>query len=239
MQNKLIIKFTLSFFFVLFFCSVLKAEVGSTVVYKAKFVLKNGSSFVGYLPITGYDVYLNSTRRNEHCSDKSFQMMLIKHFSHNEFEQSFKVYKNIYLVHCGQKYDAFYLGCVDKTRINTLRVRDIKYTVFLDAEYARYDWYVYDIQEVDSSVIEVIRNQHPVNYEELQMDTTEGEGMGTKACFINFNPKISSSELYHLIAELSRILQMNTEGTKTVSPSQLAMLKAKIIFVFYGYVGPC
>lgn len=232
-------KIILSFLFAFFLCSALRADIGSTVVYKAKFVLKNGSSFVGYLPITGYDVYLDSNGRNEHCSDKAFQLMLIKYFSQNADKQRFHVYDHIYLVHRGQKDRVFYIGCVDKTSIKALRVRDIKYTVFLDAAYAPYDWQVYGIQEVDPSVIEVIRRRPPVNYEELLLSTTEGEGMGQYACFINFNPDISSSELYRLVAELSRKLQMGKDGTKIILPSQTALLNAKNIFIFYGYIGPC
>lgn len=232
-------KIILSFLFAFFLCSALRADVGSTVVYKAKFVLKNGSSLVGYLPIAGYDVYLDSNGRNEHCSDKAFQLMLIKHFSQNGDQPRFSVYDHIYLVHHSQKDRVHTIGCVDKTSIQALRVRDIKYTVFLDAVYAPYDWYVYGIQEVDPSVIEVIRRSPPINYEELLLSTTEGEGMGQYACFINFNPDISSSEFYRLVAELSRKLQMGKDGTKIIPPAQAALLKAKNIFIFYGYIGPC
>lgn len=232
-------KITLAFLLALFLCSPLQADVGSTVVYKAKFMLKNGSSVVGYLPITGYDVSLDSNNRNEHCSDKAFQLMLIKHFSPSADKEPFQVYDHIYLVHRGTKDRAFNIGCVDKTKIKTLRVRDIKYTVFLDAAYAPYDWQVYGIQAVEPPVIEVIRSRPPINYEELLLSTTEDDGLGNYACFINFNPEISSSELYQLIAELSRKLQLGRDGNKFIPPAQVALLQAKNIFIFYGYIGPC
>jgi hypothetical protein len=76
-------------------------------------VLKNGSSFVGYLPISGYDENLDANGRNEYCSDKAFQMMLINQFSKNVEQQTFQVYDHIYLVHCGQKDQQFFIGCVD------------------------------------------------------------------------------------------------------------------------------
>ena len=162
--------------------------------------------------------------------------MLIKYFAQTD-KQRFDVYNHIYLVHCGQKDQVFYIGCVDKTRINSLRVSDIKYTVFMDATYASYDWYVYGIQQVDHSVIEIIRLP-PVNYEQLLIND-ELEGIGDYASFINFNPDISSSELYQLVAEVSRKLQIGKDGTKFIPPSQVALLKEKNIFIFYGYVGPC
>jgi hypothetical protein len=232
-------KITFSFLFVLllFGAVPLRADVGSTVVYKAKFVLKNGVSFIGYLPISGHEVYLDSNGRNDHCSDKAFQLMLIKYFSQTD-KQRFDVYNQIYRVHCGKKDQVFYIGCVDKTRINSLQVSDIKYTVFLDATYASYDWYVYGIQQVDPTVIEIIRRRPPVNYEQLLIND-EGEGTGNYASFINFNPDISSSELYQLLAKLSRKLQIGKDGTKFIPPSQVALLKEKNIFIFYGYVGPC
>jgi len=160
-QKNLNMKTLLSFLFTLLLCSTLQADIGSTIIYKAKFVLKNGSSFVGYLPISGYDENLDANGRNEYCSDKAFQMMLINQFSKNVEQQTFQVYDHIYLVHCGQKDQQFFIGCVDKARIKVLRVRDIKYTVFLDAAYAAYD------------------------------------------------------------------------------PAQVALLNAKHIFIFYGYIGPC
>ena len=53
-------KFFSTLILVLIFCSTSQADGGSTVVYKAKFVLKNGSSFIGYLPISGDDVSLDT-----------------------------------------------------------------------------------------------------------------------------------------------------------------------------------
>lgn len=202
-------------------------------------MLKNGSSFVGYLPMSGYDENLDTNGRNEYCSDKAFQLMLIKQFSQNAGQEPFQVYDHIYLVHCGQKDQQFFIGCVDKARIKVLRVRDIMYTVFLDAAYAAYNWHIYGIQAVDPSIIEVIRRTPPVNYEKLLLSEMDGEGLGHFACFINFNPDISSTELYRLVAELSRKLQMGKDGVKFIPPSQVALLNAKQIFIFYGYIGPC
>ena len=238
-QKNLNMKTLLSFLFTLLLCSTLQADIGSTIIYKAKFVLKNGSSFVGYLPISGYDENLDANGRNEYCSDKAFQMMLINQFSKNVEQQTFQVYDHIYLVHCGQKDQQFFIGCVDKARIKVLRVRDIKYTVFLDAAYAAYEWQVYGIQAVDASVIEVIRRTPPVNYEKLLLNATDSEGLGYYACFINFNPDVSSSALYQLVAELSRKLQMGKDGMRFIPPAQVALLNAKHIFIFYGYIGPC
>jgi hypothetical protein len=232
-------KILLSLLFTLLLCSASQADIGATIVYKAKFVLKNGSSFVGYLPISGYDENLDANRRNEYCSDKAFQMMLINQFSKNAGQEPFQVYDHIYLVHCGQKDQQFFIGCVDKARIKVLRVRDIKYTVFLDAAYATYEWQVYGIQAVDSSIIEVIRHTPPVNYEKLLLSEVDGEGLGPLACFINFNSDISSSALYQLVAELSRKLQMGKDGMRFIPPAQVALLNAKHIFIFYGYIGPC
>ena len=62
-------KTILSFLLTFILCSTSQADIGSTIVYKAKFVLKNGSSFVGYLSISGYDVDLDANGRpiEVHC----------------------------------------------------------------------------------------------------------------------------------------------------------------------------
>ncbi|MBL7779891.1 MAG: hypothetical protein JNM22_01655 [Saprospiraceae bacterium] len=232
---KLILSFLLSS---LFFFPV-SADVGSAVVYKAKFVLKDKTSFIGYVPISGYEVYLDENGRNEHCSDKALQLMLIQHFTQYGTNKLVKIYDNIHLVSRGPKENRFSIGCVDKSKIKTINVFDIKYTVFMDAEYAQYDWYVYGIQEVDSNTMSTIRKHPPVNYEEMLMSTKESEGLGIYASFINFNPDISSAELYRIIADLSRKLHIDENGVKTIPSSLKASLQAKHIFVFYGYVGPC
>lgn len=233
-------KISLSFLFalLLFGAVPLRADLGSAVVYKAKFVLKNGSSFIGYLPITQYDMDLDSNGRNEHCSDKAFQLMLIKYFSGLP-EHRFDVYDHIYLVHRGQKNEVFYIGCADKTKVNSFRISDLKYTVFIEAAYAAYRWQVYGIQLVDPSVIELIRRQPPVNYEQLLINRGSETGFGDYASFINFNPDISSSELYQLVAEVSRKIQIREDGTKFIPPSQVALLKEKNILIFYGHVEGC
>ena len=141
-------------------------------------------------------------------------------------------------MHIGQNNRGFNIGCVDKTKIKTLQVQNIKYTVFLDAAYASYDWYVYGIQEMSPSVINIISNQNPVNHEILYLNKGSDEE-GTFASFINFNPDISSSELYSLVAESSRKIQIGRNGNKIITPSQVKLLLAKHIFIFYGYVGPC
>lgn len=230
-------KFFFSFLLILMLYAPASADIGSTVVYKAKFVLKDKTSFIGYIPITGYEVYLNSNRRNEHCSDKAFQLMLIEYFLQRS--EQVHIYDNILLVRRGYKDDAFNIGCAEKSKIKTISVHDIKYTVFIDAEYARYDWYVYGIQELDDYTMNIIRKHPPVNYEEMLMSTTEGEGLGTYANFINFNPAISSAELYRIVADLSRKLYLDSNGTKTIPSSEKESLRAKNIFVFYGYVGAC
>lgn len=209
------------------------ADVGSAVVYKAKFVLKNKTSFTGYVQISGYDVHLDKNRRNQHCSDKAFQVMLIKYFE--QYHEKVRIYDHIHLV----RRRTSNIGCADNSKIKIIDVHDIKYTVFIDAEYARYDWYVYGIQEMDSYTMGVIRNHPPINYEEMLMSTTEGEGLGIYASFINFNPEISSAELYRLVADLSRKLYLDSNGIKTIPSSLKESLRAKNIFVFYGYVGPC
>ena len=84
----------------------------------------------------------------------------------------------------------------------------------------------------------MISRQNPVNYEELLFNK-DGYDTGDYACFINFNPDISSSELYRLVAELSRKLQIGSNGNKIITPMQVKQLAAKHIFIFYGYVGPC
>lgn len=217
------------------FYAALHADIGGAVVYKAKFVLKNGSSVVGYLPTAGYDVHLDSTGKNEHCSDKAFQIMLNQRF----VNEPLKVYNHIYVVHCGHNNSEFFVGCVDQSKIKTLTPKDIKYTVFLNAAYAQYDWFTMGIYELEPSIIEVIRLKPPVNYEELMLDVAESDIVGDHACFINFNPEISSSDLYHIVAELSKKIQLDQHGNKIIPPSEIVKLKAKNIFTFPFYIGPC
>jgi hypothetical protein len=69
-------KFILVAFLSFFYISHLRADLGGCVVYKAKYVLKNGQTVTGWLPISGYEDYASfdeGKQTNKYCGDLAFQ----------------------------------------------------------------------------------------------------------------------------------------------------------------------
>lgn len=64
--------------FILLMCLpfILLADLGSIVIFKAKFVLKNGQSFVGFYELGAVDNYESFRKKSPYCSDIGFQKLL-------------------------------------------------------------------------------------------------------------------------------------------------------------------
>ncbi|MBN8678096.1 MAG: hypothetical protein J0M29_07705 [Chitinophagales bacterium] len=145
---------TLPILFFLLFPVFLYADAGGCVVYKAKFVLKNGNSVTASLPLSGYAdyAYLNEkTGRNRYCADKAIQQLINRVFYRQSGKLTFDAYTAIYAV----KYPAN-TGKVpvcafsDAASLVHLHLDSIRYTVFLDAKEAFWSYPEYEFLILDT-----------------------------------------------------------------------------------------
>ncbi len=191
----------------------------------------------------GYDDYasLNDHGKNLYCEDKAFQRLLNKFFYIQQHETNIRIYPQIHLVKCMTGQMPITFGCVDSTKIVIAHLDSIKYTVFISAERAQYEWYSSYLHEFSPSTIETIRQQSPFNFETLNTTPPEGDGDGggSEIYLVNFNPAIDSKELYRLMVAASRQMRLKGSGLLVLPEEQIKSFYLKGIFLFYTSWGPC
>jgi hypothetical protein len=156
-------------FLILFFLlpAFLHADAGGCVVYKAKYVLKNGSSVTAYLPLSGYEDYAyldEQTNRNAYCSDKAFQQLLNKVIYRQQKKPVFVAYTNLYTVKYGPAVQhSPACAFTDSSALVSLHLDSIRYTIFLSAKPAPWDYPEYAFLILDSATSLRLQNQQVVN----------------------------------------------------------------------------
>jgi hypothetical protein len=130
--------FFLRLLLTLFFASTIGkayADYGSIILHKAKFVMKNGLSITGYVPLSNYNVSM-SDYKDIH-QDKAFQKLINKYYFVDRKTLEFRVFKKFKTLISPLKSsnpldkEFFY---TDSTSICTLNLDSIKYTVYLNGQ---------------------------------------------------------------------------------------------------------
>ncbi len=148
------------------------ADLGGCLVYKAKYVLKNGQTVTGYLPLCGYGdySYLNdATGSNAYCSDKEFQKLINRVFYKERHTLWFTVYKQINMVDPGDPArpgaysGSFKIAFTDSSSLVRLNLDSIRYTVFFNAKPGEWSYPETGIQVVDDRTAGMMREQAVFN----------------------------------------------------------------------------
>lgn len=244
-------RFTFAFL-LLFGISHLKADIGSCFVYKAKYVLKNGQSFIGYLPISGYDVAPIEGKDR----DKLLQKLITRHFYIERRKLHINIYKKIHVLRYKDDEKTKSLmpipfAFVDSTEVIRLHIDSIKYTVYLDAKLSNFEWYVCGISIFDSTSVQKFQKSRVRNFIEINLTTPELEleGGGAAAYIINFSSNNSQKDLISIRNEVKKQSIINTNNLGNARNLNLKFKKEqqkkflewreKGIFIFYYSWGPC
>lgn len=201
----------------LFFATQAFADLGGCVVYKAKYVLKNGQSVTGYLPLTGYDDYAyldDRTKSNAYCSDKAFQQLLNRIFYQEQKKLEFGLFEKLDLVQFSQaaSRNHYFTGgyaFTDSSSIRTIHLDSIRYTIFLQAKNAEWDYPEVGIQVLDVKTANMMREQKVVNQAGLSHPSMPGwpgsiyEHFFEQYDVLNYNKNISQAALEAKLAALS------------------------------------
>lgn len=194
------------------------ADPGGCVVYKVKYVLKNGSSHTGLLPLYGYEDYgyLNDqTKTNRYCNDKEFQKLINDVFYKQQKKLTFKIYTEIHLVNFGksvkQAGSAYPMkfAFADSSTTVQLNLDSIKYTVFLSARPADWEYSSVPIQIVDRKTSLMMQQNEVINYTMLEHPPVpESPGSIYDYNFetyfvVNYNKNISLHELINEVDNIS------------------------------------
>jgi hypothetical protein len=215
-------------FILLFLSNLAHADLGSMLLYKAKFVLKNGSSFLGSFEVRGYEEYCSLNKK--YCTDKGVQQILVAE-SHKNQTLIRGFYKKIYI----EKESN--LGFVSKSDFLKIHVDSIKYTVFIHADHPQY--HLNYPQLVEDEALEQIKLGIHKKYVRFDFDMAEVH-------VLSYNPNLSwvaVSKLVAPIAEYLFVSNLNPEkySKKTSQKMELKIreLELQKIYIFPISWGSC
>lgn len=193
--------------------STLKADLGSCVVYHAKFYLKNGTVFNGCFEFSSYfeEASLDENNSNRFCNDKGvFDLFKKKQRESGKVE----VYKKLHYVHPRPlhkrqgEYPPNYGFVLEKDKV-LLDSSSISKLVFGRAEYSKRDWYTSKVIVGTVGMLDTIRQQRCWNQMIFSPDSELDIIIFQKYGFINgpyggfalynYNPQINVAELKRLI----------------------------------------
>lgn len=179
------------------------------VVYKAKYVLKNGESVTGSIIVIDLDDHSHLdeiTHTNQYCNDLAFQRMINVYFYKEGRQMEFCVYKNLYTVKYGksaaERSDGAPIHYIfsDSSSLVSLNLDSIKYTVFLGAEIP--DWNLEaSFQVFDDRTSRMMRDNEVLNFTYLYHDpipeTPGGDDFHNFDSFLvlNYNKSLSPTQL--------------------------------------------
>lgn len=209
------------FFLAMFLSMNAYADLGGCLVYKAKYVLKDGRTIIGLLPLLSYEDYSyldDKTRTNRYCSDVEFQKLINNVFYAQRKTINFTIYKEIHLINFGksasQKDCAYPIRCAfaDSNSVIQLNLDSIKYTVFLSVKNADWQYVETSIQLFDNKTCQMLIKNESVNHAflthppELEHPESIYYYYFDTYFVINFNKDISLHELNNEIKAMSKPL---------------------------------
>lgn len=214
----------ISLFVCLACCLNLKADLGSSLVYKARFFLKNGERQVGYFEIFSYGEEANTN--NKYCNDKGVYEVVKKDLKNNNLD-SLTIYKKIwfpkyfYWPRSKEELDADWVerfGAVNKEDVIKIAFKDISFTVYISSKVNSRNWQS-EILITTQEVIDKLDSVKWFNHAEATqyVEVSELGGVqGNGFIFFNYNPKINEAEIIRLYKlKEKQLFQQEKENGQT------------------------
>jgi len=222
------------------------ADMGSCVVYKAKYVLKSGEEIIGYLPMGGYDDYahVDADNSNKYCGDKEFQQLINRYFFEYQKELSFTLYRRIELVKFDKSIKRYNflpheVAYTDSASMVVLKLDDIKYTIFYNARPSLWGNHHSLLQVVGPTTFDFLQSHrvysvYPVNN---PYDSTYLE-YGGVSCILNFNSGTSRETLGKITRQFSREL-FSPKDIQTKNHKMILFKYQSQGYFFVEWLGGC
>ncbi len=198
----------------------LYADVGRPYIIRAKFILKNGTSFVGYYQTNVYyDVEM------KYQNDKGFQQLLNEESKEHNYNVT--IFKSYYLEPITK------LGFVNEKEIINLNPNELKYTVFykvLDVYYA-----LSHMKKVSNWFYNEVKERQKTQYVKF------GSPNDVESHVLSFNSNCDWKETCKLTRNLCEYLNGKSSviGGKNYSKKEIDQFEAQIkelenqfIFIF-------
>lgn len=199
-----------------FLARELKADLGSCVVYHARFYLKNGMIFNACFEYSGYanGAMLDDKGSNEFCSDAGvFRLFKIKQ-REDHYNNKSTVYKNLHYVspralrkNANSELPVY--GFVLTEDVVLLDSGEIRKMVFWKAGYTKRDWLTSEIITGTQGMLDTLSNEKYRNkivfQNEEESDSTRIryveyiDGPYSGFALYNYNAQINAAELKRLV----------------------------------------
>lgn len=217
----------------------------SRVTFKAKFILKNKTSFSAYFltwDTETYDTKGKSMLKPDYkVTDKEFQLFLNKQnnkgFYDRESGKSMKgirLYKNIYGIQKPENISIPMFGFCNKKDVVDIDANDILYTVFLginDQNFPEFDNYGMPIEALDStSTQDLKKNKITTNF-----ILTDANDLSYSFHFITTDKTISSKKLETVIRSKNYYIKKMGSEPKYYNSIKTEMAKQRI-YLFSEYL---
>lgn len=176
------------------------------VVYKASFLMKDGSEVTGYFEVLGTEeyCYLDEQNKNTFCTNEGIEK-LVRLWSEEQTEWvsstnpdgTIRIFKEIYypvLNAPDQPEDGLRIGIVTPEDRYILHVNEIVSVRFIDAEWSKREYYTADFLELPKETIDLINERSVLN----QHFIYDEETVGIPYVMLNFNPALQESDLIRL-----------------------------------------
>lgn len=193
----------------------LRADLGSCVLYHAKFYMKDGSTFNGCFRAAGYgwEADLDDNETNKFCDDEGvFEAFKLVQRDRKSLVQ---VYETLHIFQptpiFGQK-DDFYMtpsyGVANREDIRSVDSSDIHHMVYWEIERCKNDWLTSEVALCDRNVIDTLLNGKYWNAIYVELNSSVDT--------LGFNKYSGAMWGFHLInyssknnlAELKRLAQL-------------------------------
>lgn len=190
---------------------VVLADLGSVVLFKAKFVLKNGQSFVGFYELGAVDNYESFRKKSPYCSDIGFQKLLNQKATFNN--NKVNVIKEYYV----EPKTNFAFS--SNKQLLDLHLDSLKYTIFYNAFIPNF--YFKEINVVEESVYDIIKNHKVIQYVNFCNGNAD-------ANVLSFNTALSWKEVAKMTAGICEYLMNLQTNEKKYSQKVVREMEAKI-----------
>lgn len=203
----------------------LKADLGSSTTYFAKFYLKDGTRFTAYFEVSGYEpgTWLDEKGTNSYCSDEGFYSLLKEiyespypyYWSDGGVQDTSNLkdivlYKNIRSMKPrGMGHQEVYhinsFGFVVPEDVVILDFENLEKTVFISAEFTKRNWIGIGMHITTPGMIDTIAQQQFWNHYFFSPNDDAMWGY----LMLNYNEKINVAELERLTELKRKILDYN------------------------------
>ncbi len=213
------------------------ADYGSIILHKAKFVLKNGSSVTGYVPLSDYNISMEDYK--DMHPDKAFQKLINTYFFADRKTLQFQVFEQyntlISPVASANPLDKEFLY-TDAASVHTLHLDSINYTIYISAE-DKPCLLWRNIEVFAPGTVDLMAHDSVQHFTTVNLFNSDNYFVN--AHIFCFNPNLSDAAFREAIQNFGKNVLPDRRSDPTNYREAVKALEKMGIVVFFGAEGSC